>query len=94
MPTPDNYITREEFASWLQSPITRIVSASRKADVAKLQQEMSAGGTFDANSVESTALNTAFRVGYILGLSQAFDPPPTIALQMTPEFEDDDGEAD
>jgi hypothetical protein len=90
MPTPDAYITLEEFRMWLQHPITRIVHSARRRQIDDLRIDLGRGGTLDVDNLNSTALNTAFRVGMIQGLEDAFEPPETVLLQG--EGEEDDSE--
>ena len=81
MPTADNYITLQEFNMWLQHPITRIVCAARLRMANRLADEMGRGGTLDCDNLNSTALNTAVRVGYLRGLREAFEPPVEVLTQ-------------
>jgi hypothetical protein len=94
MPTPDNFITLSEFHAWLEHPITRIVAADLEKRIEKLTASLAHGSTVDADSVNGTAMNTAFRVGYIQGLEQAFDPPSTVLVQQEDIAADEEEDED
>lgn len=74
-PTPDGYISAEDYNSWLQHPVTRAVSTARRTTIRFLEEFLGNGGTVDAENVATTALNTTINVGYIKGLREALNPP-------------------
>lgn len=85
MPRPDEMITWEEFNSWKQQSITRLVAAAREREIIGLEKDMGDGGTLDAENPYSTAYNTSFRVGYIKGLKEALDPPLDYIIESLKE---------
>jgi hypothetical protein len=94
MPSPDGYISQEDYIAWLHHPVTKVITDARYGDILRTQEFMGRGGTLDATDINITALNTAFNVGYIKGLREAVDPPAYLEMSIVDDTHDEDDEED
>ena len=75
MLNPDERISREDYNSWLHHPVTHAIADARKEEIDRIKDFLVSGGVVDADKPQTMAVNMAFHVGMVKGLSDSLEPP-------------------
>ena len=66
-------ITKEEYESWVQDPITRKVLKQLEDKISGITSDLGTGRTLDEDNAEATLSRTARLVGKIEGINEIFN---------------------